>query len=472
MSSFLKDVLAEASGKKPAAPKTSSTTTPRLRSRTSGITKSKRATKTRPAGPHPAVPPPALSRPTHTQRLPELPTNAHQKTQASTRGGCSPSVKSSGHKSPAAISRQQEASPPVNVDRTVDYHTSQSSQEIARLAPAQQLRLTRKPTRFTYSDTWKSLSIAELQDEAQIRGLSLVRADDLPYLVDIMILNDRTFAECYYRLEDRQLNVEQLRDEAIIKQARLDSQKHYNVRELLAAIAAKAGHVAVEELNGKIRAKESEVKQAAVERRRKKAHEECARRITDADVERNGSNPKDSGYSSTSISSTKATDEIHPRKPKGKKRARSEDDDDEGSTPNKRVKAAGLTNVRRRVMKPKSLLPRGIQARAEQKQAPPKADVKIHNADEPVILETPKVSTKATRERAPAQRPPQVPRRRTRSNFVIEDSGEDSSQEDTNPGSEENEEDDDWLVEDMAPKPKRKSGLSAMDRSDLFSGMR
>jgi hypothetical protein len=369
--------------------------------------------------------------------------------------------------------KQAEARKQAELQEQVRRPEQRTEPSVPKVNHYQPPRPAHLPIRYRRGDTWQSLSLSELQDEAEIRCLNLHKDDDKPYLAEVMAINDKTFSECWYELEYRSLNVEQLRDEAIIKEAALNSQEYYNVTELLGAIVGKVAHDAVSQHNAELREKEIAEAEALKERNSRKARRERARKTRGADEEKavmsGRTLPKrqDSHISGSSPVSTFQGGKVNGTK--GKKRTRSEDQDTAESTPSKKIKASTPDEDDDRMQvdeetkptpppkpcrlpKGKSPIPRAMQART--KKVSSYADVDM-GEDEPV--ETPKDSEKQTT-------PPKAPThgRNTRSNKDAEVVK--GLQDDEDPEME----DDDLEGEDM---PKRKSNLGAMLSSKLFSGL-
>jgi hypothetical protein len=373
--------------------------------------------------------------------------------------------------------------------RRPDQRDDRTAPSVLRVNDYQPPRPTHLPIRFRRGDTWESLHLFELQNEAQIRGLPLHKDEDKPYLAEVMAISDRVFSECWYELEYRRLDVEQLRDEAIIKGASIDSQKYYNVLELIDAISSKVSRDTVIQHNAELRTNEAAGAEAATERHRQKARAERACKTREADEKkmwsntdvlmkaattkkskREGSQSDDSGNSSGIA-----------KQPKGKKRARSGDGDAEDSTPSKKPKASSpdedndemqLDEEAKptpspkayRTTKKKSPLPRAMQAQA--KTAASNADVEMSD-DKDTTPGTPK----GTEEVIPKNR--LTHNRHTRHNKREEKLMELKDEEDDEMD-DKKEMDLDDLVVHNSPKPKcrLKSTLGAMARSGLVSGMK
>jgi hypothetical protein len=80
------------------------------------------------------------------------------------------------------------------------------------------------------------------------------KRDYQQYLVDALVLNDMAFTACYNGLRSRGWDAKQLRDETIKQKLSLVSKTDYNIPELLAEIAGKAGREGTDEFNATLRA--------------------------------------------------------------------------------------------------------------------------------------------------------------------------------------------------------------------------
>ncbi|CAO2648036.1 Nn.00g089580.m01.CDS01 [Neocucurbitaria sp. VM-36] len=423
---------------------------------------------------------------------------------------------------------QVRAARPDSINRQQLPPKQQSSRHSSRpkndyCAPAFELRQQSNiPTRFRYHDTYKALSFNELQNEAELRRLTLEK-DDVEYLVEVLIINDKTFNDCYHELEHRSLSTEQLRDEVIMKQVHLDLEKHYPSLELLAEIAGKVSRDAVDAYNQQLKHKEAADIQAANERAKKRQRQERARKAQEAEVEKakssaaqlmgvaalkpqpkktqqkkeqkshGGSQISDSGYSTGQVKSSTSPDtsglEYDPNQGSGnesksKKRPRSDLAEVEGISPSKKVKQSSAEKATRNI-KPKRVRISKPLAQSSQyskdssgkihTSRPTNSDVQMSNIEKPPVVKLPKQGGEVVEQRkAPAPSVQKQSKRRTRSSRITEDLEPASKKQDKDDDSDSEEfmDDDDWLVDDTNYKPKRKSRVAAMAASGLFAGMK
>jgi hypothetical protein len=351
-------------------------------------------------------------------------------------------------------------------------------EKIDRYGPQPPVCRADKATRFDDPTTYDSLvNKAELQNEAQHRGLALHkelnmnRTKDVEYLVEVLIIDDKAFRNCRRELECQRLNVEQLRDMAILKQASLDSQRHYSALELVHAIARKAGQDAVDRHNSQLREKEAAQVEALVERHRQKAREadeEKAVMMGRAMSKRkispprfcNGSDQKQSKGTKRYRSNDDGGDDLTPKEKKLRTSYFGNDDDEMMIDEEEKHTPPVKTRCSKKPTRATRGLPRAMQARAKEAETElPQADVAMSDG---VPSEAPEKTS-----------PPHG--RNTRSNKNVELlKGLEEVEEMKDAEGDEEEIDEDNFIVDDGPKDKRKlkSHFGEMAKSGLISGMK
>ncbi|KAJ4377904.1 hypothetical protein N0V83_000734 [Neocucurbitaria cava] len=203
--------------------------------------------------------------------------------------------------------------------------------------------------------------------------------------------------------------------------------------------------------------------------------------------------PSDSGYSTNKVNSSTSPDSSGQErirdqgigeKSKTKKRSHSDLAETEDALPSKKVKKSPVENIARPIKPKRVRISKPLAKPAQMVEDKPKAthisrksnvDVEMNDIEQSCTTKlskrvvkmgeqqkapVPKVaepSKRVTRSRKIAEKPESVPKKKK--------SGRSSDSEDFL-------DDDDWIVDDMNYKPKRKSKVAAMAASGLFAGMK
>ncbi|KAF1842127.1 uncharacterized protein K460DRAFT_179144 [Cucurbitaria berberidis CBS 394.84] len=382
---------------------------------------------------------------------------------------------------PSALQTRSEAAIQGSINGEKTYSGRQG--HVNHHAP---IRPPNMPTRFMYSDTYRALSIDELQNEAELRHLDTEEQDDTQYLIEVLMIDDKAFTKRYHALERERLDSAQLRDEAIMKQVPLDTARYYNPLELLAEIAGKSGRDAVDAYNQQLKQKKAADLRAANQRAAKKQRQERARRAQEVEAEkaisnaaqlvaaaapksrltktqrkekeptREASHSTDSGYSTEIHDSNQVKD-------KSKKRPRSNLDCGADTPPSKKMRLPA--DKAPRVIKPRCVRASKDVIHRSRCNPVPHTEVKVSKNKQPPGAAIPGRGGKEAGQQkgiaCPLQRPN---KQRTPRSRVAEEDEESEEESD--------DDDDDWLVDDTNYRSRRRSKVAQMAASGLVSGMR
>ncbi|KAI2477328.1 hypothetical protein Ptr902_11401 [Pyrenophora tritici-repentis] len=335
----------------------------------------------------------------------------------------------------------------------------------------------RKPKRCLIKAEYQTMRCVDLIHEAKFRGLEL-DSQDRSYLADLLLIDDMAYAELMDKLGNKQEAIEYAQGEVA----------HYNQGlRRKRAVAEAAKEQAMREWNEKQQWFRVDAEQVAT----KEVEEEVEEKkpTVEAQGQEKIQESQDPGYSYEHEARPATSGSTAEEQPKGNKRARpSDDDDNEESNPKKKArhstpqnttedskplakddKPVKKTNLSRVVKAndPPTALPRAIQAHISKTPSFKKEDIEMKNSDETTIAEHAKgVAVKIKRKKASAPKPLQ------RTHYTHSDTDDEEMKYEGHDGEEEESEEDDFIVDDLAYKSKRKSKVSAMARSNLFSGMR
>ncbi|KAL1799812.1 hypothetical protein ACET3X_000154 [Alternaria dauci] len=359
-------------------------------------------------------------------------------------------------------------------------------------------RLPNRQTKVSY----ENMSQRDLLNEAQFRALEL-EADYKPYLIEVLLINDTAYSELMGMFGDHFEALEFALGEV--------KQHNKELRQDRAAAAAKA---ATEKREREQEETRKAQQQAAREARNKKRQEERAKTVELAskkkEAEENVKEKKhaveapkqeqkrkrkishdtnDSGYFSKPASPPETGETNNKASPKGKKRARSNDDDNEDRMPTKKAKSSKPPQrplapraIKRKRKSAPVALPRAIQAGTNKTASAKDKDVEMSDDDQSDIVAPAKPVKKTTEKTMRIETHDTVPvdvvKRRTRSTYVLkeedkglEDEDEDEDMEDTDDAAE----DEDAFVVDDGWEPTCKAAskrkLSSEEKRKLFRGV-
>ncbi|KNG49530.1 hypothetical protein DDE82_004879 [Stemphylium lycopersici] len=351
----------------------------------------------------------------------------------------------------------------------------------------------RGPRRLRQSQ-YASMKQHELLNEVQVRELELYH-EGKEHLIEILTLNDISYCELMYMLDDRYEATEfarrcvkhevykQRAKEARAKAARMVFQRT-PVDDRASEV--KKGQEYVEEPKEEFKAELNEMKNQS--RREKLGPEPVVReqkRESDRIWKRKDSNSSEASDLIKLVAPPLSGDDTGMEQPKGKKRARQEDEEaknpieKKSKTTSLGEEDAGRSRKKAKASSPSRTLPggkpqrkpvalpRAMQASANKEPSTKSTDVEMSDADDSVDAQPRRAAIKQGARR---KKPPQAIQRRTRSTSTIEEP-EDEEIEDADQLSEEGFDDYNFIVEDIDYRPKR-SKVGAMARTKLFAGIR
>ncbi|CAE7215106.1 hypothetical protein PTNB85_06824 [Pyrenophora teres f. teres] len=322
----------------------------------------------------------------------------------------------------------------------------------------------RKPKRCLIKAEYETMRCANLIDEAKFRDLELV-SQERSYLADVLLIDDEAYAELMAKLGNKQEAIEYAQGEVAYYNQELRRKR---------AVAGAEKEQVMRESNGKqqqVRADAEQTASEKVEEQKPTVEAQEQEKIRESQDSDNGS-----GLNNLPA----AGDSSAGKQLKGNKRARPSDDGHEKSVPKKKARSSAPKSTTKndtpvakdekpvkmmklsRVAKangPPTALPRAMQTHMNKTPSVKREDTKMTDSEEPTIAEPVKgVAVKIKRKKESAPKPSRLTRR-TRSDSDDEEMEEDSDE-------------DYFVVDDLAYKSKRKSKVSAMARSNFFSGMR
>ena len=318
----------------------------------------------------------------------------------------------------------------------------------------------------------------DLIDEAKFRGLELY-CQEKSYLVEVLLIDDEAYAELMSKLGNHVEAIEFAQGEVAYHNQGLRQQRA--AAEAAREQATRESHKKQQET----RAKTEQIAPGKVEEQakgKKRAHQSDE----DEEAKANKKKKPSSSRVTTEVITPMVRDDMPVKKVK---RARPSDGQEEAE-PRKKKKSSSTKDTakasapivkdgmpvkkakRAQIAKanpPPTALPRAMQARTDKKSSAEKKYVKMTDKKESAFANPVKgVAVKVTRKKASTPEPA-YSRRLTRSTYK---ESEDKRMENVDEESEEDTDEGDFIEDDLAHKPKRKSEVGAMVRSNLFAGMR